>query len=605
MAQHSALDGGPAILHEGTSGTVRWRIDAAGTLTFCPVTGHAVGVFADDACDWFLEEKPDWCLDDVLVTRVRFEGPCRATKSLNRMFADYENLVEVDLRLLDTTGVSDMSDMFRDCHSLVSLDLSTFDTSCVEDMTKMFSCCWRLKEIDLSSFDTSHVAWTDYMFAECSNLEHLDLTPFRASKLSSMEGMFGWCSSLVSLDLSVFDTSNVTNMSYLVSGCTSLTSLDLSSFDITKARNLDSMFSECESLESLDISSFSPQKGDAEPLRFGCSGMVKDCLRLRRIRLGAWLPHSFADVPAIWRRVGRKSLYGSTTLVDAYDGERMSGWWERIVPDCGVCGSVVWNFDGNTLTFCPREGSEGWFSQDLSPIEVTDSLGGTYQVPAWQPWAHFVNEVRIVDTCHATGSLAGMFAGMCRLRTLDLTGLETSNATSMDWMFYDCSSLTKLDTSPLDTSRTTTMHDMFCLCSQLTTLDLSGFKTSNVSNMSGMFWGCTALQSLDLTGFNTSRVVNMGEMFDSCESIVTLDLTGFDTSNVSNMDDMFMWCYSLARLALGESFIVPNKKSALWLPKSNDSLWVFEETDTMLTGPELAKRYVGGAEAGTWTRVSV
>lgn len=43
--------------------------------------------------------------------------------------------------------------------------------------------------------------------------------------------------------------------------------------------------------------------------------------------------------------------------------------------------------------------------------------------------------------------------------------------------------------------------------------DLKGLNTTNISNMQQMFYGCSLLTTLDLSSFNTSNVTNMYDMF--------------------------------------------------------------------------------------------
>lgn len=132
--------------------------------------------------------------------------------------------------------------------------------------------------------------------------------------------------------------------------------------------------------------------------------------------------------------------------------------------------------------------------------------------------------------------------------SLDLSGLDTSNVTSMYSMFYYCQSLKKLDVSGFDTSKVTNMGRMFKGCDNLTELNVSGFDTSNVTDMSEMFSYCYDLATLDVSGFNTSKVTDMGEMFGNCKSLTTLDVSGFDTSKVVDMSGMFYLCTRLRTL---------------------------------------------------------
>ena len=64
---------------------------------------------------------------------------------------------------------------------------------------------------------------------------------------------------------------------------------------------------------------------------------------------------------------------------------------------------------------------------------------------------------------------------------------NTSNVTTMEYMFYDCVSLTALDLSNFNTSQVTYMYGMFHGCSSLQSLNLSSFDTRKVTDCAGMF----------------------------------------------------------------------------------------------------------------------
>ena len=140
---------------------------------------------------------------------------------------------------------------------------------------------------------------------------------------------------------------------------------------------------------------------------------------------------------------------------------------------------------------------------------------------------------------------SGMFAYLDNVDTLDLTGLDTSNMTSMSRMFYKSKSLKNIDVSGFDTSKVVNMSYMFQGCSNLETLDLSNFKTSNVSLMQGMFWDCQKLKNIDVSNFNTSKVISMNRMFMNCKSLIEIDLSNFNTSNVTDMYALFHKCEKL------------------------------------------------------------
>ena len=147
-------------------------------------------------------------------------------------------------------------------------------------------------------------------------------------------------------------------------------------------------------------------------------------------------------------------------------------------------------------------------------------------------------------------NMSYMFMSCSSLTSLDLSSFNTASVTEMSWMFYNCSSLTSLDLSSFNTSKVTNMNNMFRNCSSLTSLDFSSFNTSNVTDMVGMFYNCSSLTSLDFSSFNTSNVRDMSIMFSQCKVLTSLDLSSFNTSNVTDMSWMFYYCSSLTSLDL-------------------------------------------------------
>ena len=145
---------------------------------------------------------------------------------------------------------------------------------------------------------------------------------------------------------------------------------------------------------------------------------------------------------------------------------------------------------------------------------------------------------------------SGMFAYLDNVSTLDLSGLDTSNMTSMSKMFYKSTSLTNIDVSGFDTSKAVNMNGMFWECNNLEKINLSNFDTSNVTNLSQMFQNCTSLTSLDLSNFYTPKLKYVNALFQNCSSLNELKLDNFDTSNVTSMLSMFAGCTNLTELDL-------------------------------------------------------
>ena len=152
-----------------------------------------------------------------------------------------------------------------------------------------------------------------------------------------------------------------------------------------------------------------------------------------------------------------------------------------------------------------------------------------------------------LDTTQAV-DMTRMFNSCYRLTSLDLSGFNTSNVQNMSYMFYGCYGLTSLDLSSFDTSSVTTMASMFYNCYGLTGLNVSSWCVENVVNMNSMFYKCSGLLSLDLASWNTSSVTNMSFMFYNCSGLIGVNVYSWDVGNVIDMGSMFSNCSSLTNL---------------------------------------------------------
>ena len=158
-------------------------------------------------------------------------------------------------------------------------------------------------------------------------------------------------------------------------------------------------------------------------------------------------------------------------------------------------------------------------------------------------------EIANLDTSNIT-SMSYMFYNNSNLQSLDLSNFNTFNVTNMMNMFLGCVNLTTLDLSSFNTSKVTDMSNMFYNCQKLTALDLSNFNTSKVKSMGNMFYGCQELTLLDLSSLDTSQVTSMSNMFYNCYELINLDLSNFNTSKVTSMSNMFYYCRELINLDL-------------------------------------------------------
>ena len=210
----------------------------------------------------------------------------------------------------------------------------------------------------------------------------------------------------------------------------------------------------------------------------------------------------------------------------------------------GGDGGVVANPDSSTL-----------FSQfinlktiDLSNLDASHVTDMNYMFDGARK-LESINFGSNFDTSNVI-DMHAMFSWCTSLKSLDLSMFNTESVTDMNNMFNHCTSLTNINFGGFNTSNVTDMNQMFNYCTSLTKLDLSQFNTSKVTNMNAMFNKCTKLTSLDLSSFNTKNVIYMNEMFGGCESLTELNLSSFNSSSVIDMSAMFCDCTNLTNLNL-------------------------------------------------------
>jgi surface protein len=121
-------------------------------------------------------------------------------------------------------------------------------------------------------------------------------------------------------------------------------------------------------------------------------------------------------------------------------------------------------------------------------------------------------------------------------------------------MFHGCKALESLDLSHFDTSLVEDMSCMFMKSNKLTSIEgLDKFDTSNATTMYQMFYECSHLQQVDLSHFNTSKVENMAFMFIDCSSLTSANISNFEFKEGCINNNMFQDCTSLNKLYVSSS----------------------------------------------------
>ena len=155
-------------------------------------------------------------------------------------------------------------------------------------------------------------------------------------------------------------------------------------------------------------------------------------------------------------------------------------------------------------------------------------------------------------------SMGGMFYNCKSLTELNLDNFDTSLVTDMSYMFNNCTGLARLNVSHFVTDKVTTLQAMFYGCTNIVKLDVSKWNTINVSNMANLFYGCSSLAELDVSNFNTSNVTTMASMFNGCIYLPSINLEGFDFGRCENVSSMFTGCSCNIELTNKQTSLITN-----------------------------------------------
>lgn len=483
------------------------------------------------------------------------------------MFGNCNGIESLDVSSFDTRNVTMFANMFYGCSGLTSLDLASFDTGKATNMSYMFNSCTNLRSIDLSSFNTDNVSDMTGMFSKCKNLEELDLSSFNVERVEEMGAMFSDCYNLTMINLSSFNTKNLKSMACMFAGCKSLVSLDLSSLNTEKVDNLQSLFLDCTSLLMADLSNFNT--ASLKDTRY----MFQNCTSLTCVDLSSFVTDKLIDMGNMFTNCQKlQTIYASSAFTtdslneeygahDAFKGcvslpnydESKTGKELAHIGEGGYFTVaptwVCFDEATGTLTFqCSNARGKAETSYDLND-RLTD--------PGWNSKASEIKKVVFTSSFRDANpsTCSTWFKDCSNLSQIDgLENLNTSEATSMEAMFYGCEKLTSLDLSKFNTGSVTNMNKMFSGCANLSTLNLSGFNTEKVTGMQDMFLNCSQLTTLDLSSFKGKELTTTDGMFNGCSNLASVNLSHFETSNnkLKHLDKMFRFCSALTVLDLSK-----------------------------------------------------
>ena len=412
----------------------------------------------------------------------------KANEDMSDLFRNVTTVTEVrNIDLLDLSDCIDISGMFSSANRINSITgLSDLETGNIENMSHLFEGTTRFRSMDLSDWDVSGVKDMSYMFSGSYISDFSSIEDWNTGNVINMNSMFSSTRQVTGLDLSSWDVSKVQDMSNMFASSRRLATLNLSTWDTSKCKDMSSMFQSSQSLSSIQgISSFDTHNVE------NMSSMFSSCNALTGLDLEDW------DVSNV---LNMSNMFNAAGLTDIGD---ISGW------DV----SKVTTFSGmfeNCYNFISLSHVSDWEVSDCctdlsSMFKKTDSsLPASLDLTGW--------DVRNVTT------MSEMFYGCRSLEYLDITGWNTPNLVDTSGMFeYDSlSQLSSLQNiigiESLDISSLRNISRMFML-NRFVNVDLSSWDTQDLEDISYSFSGCYR-QDLDkLKHWNVSSVLNMSNCF--------------------------------------------------------------------------------------------
>ena len=116
--------------------------------------------------------------------------------------------------------------------------------------------------------------------------------------------------------------------------------------------------------------------------------------------------------------------------------------------------------------------------------------------------------------------LSSIFDGL-KIEVVDISGWDTSNVTTMAYMFTECEDIKKI-------------------------IGIENLDVSKLQSANAMFYGCQNLVELDLTNWNPILLNSAWNMFSYCSNLkIIKNIENWQLPNIKNVSYMFYKCTKL------------------------------------------------------------
>lgn len=237
-------------------------------------------------------------------------------------------------------------------------------------------------------------------------------------------------------------------------------------------------------------------------------------LKLENINLNQW---KTKDLQNTYR------MFANTIRVKNID---LSGWNTNSLIKCDYMFSYDYqeinklNLQSQTA-IKTKINMDNWNVSNITSFKQMFYAGGRFIDISTKNW----------DVSNCT-DFSRMFTS-CQSEYLDTENWNTSKATTMREMFDGCSNLKNISFKGWNTVNVTDFTSFLSNIS-LETIDVTPLNTSSATSLGNMFYECKNLKNIDLSHFDTSNVKSISFMFDGCTNLKELDLSAWDLRNCTN-----------------------------------------------------------------------
>ena len=539
------------------------------------------------------------------------------------MFASCTKLTSLDVSSFDTSKVTTMEYMFACCEKLTSLTLTNFNTSNVTNMDNMFQGNLVLTSLDVSSFDTSKVTNMQLMFAYNNKLTTLNISSFNMSNVTNTTDMLNDCTALTTIqtpkaigstavDLPTaptnygwFKQGTTSTYTQITSSCINTTLvLDGNIYKITFNKNGGSggtnelwfRFNGDKFYTNATCTTELSNQKITCPTRTGYSfdWYTEDSgMHVSFEKDGTYSAEGDQDEVFIYAK--NFTFTASWTLNKSY----LRRDWKDVISDSYTLATIKFTKtrptgSGYKTLSVGASNPAGTINYTSSTYGVTDIIvylransrdSSNYDAIFYSPVTIYApinssnlfrrNYDAIVASDDDTVDISRSGCHL-HLTSINFDNFDTSNVTSMNYMFAENNYFTSISLSSFNTSNVLEMGGMFAECSLLTSIDLSNFVTSKVTNMSSMFSECVKITFINLSSFVTNNVIDMDYMFYKCSALTSLSISNFNMSSVTSTSYMIYACTSLTTIYTPKSI---KSGTSIALPSKTDYSW-YKSTDT-------------------------